>query len=152
VAGSGRGAAPAAVRSVGGVEDQAPLVGRARRGDARDFQTPQLDHGPTLRPQGGDVVRRVASLGQLQEKPERYRAGPQPSFKLLAEEVRAALAGFVRGKKGLACLRHKATAAESARTSGEAEGVLGMVDRPQTATGRSRRGRSGERPGPVALN
>src|SRR6266436_4233540 len=44
-----------------------------------------------------------------------YRAGPQPSFKLLAEEVRASLAGFVRGKKGLACLRHKATAAESAR-------------------------------------
>ena len=78
-------------------------------------------------PQGGDVVRRVASLGQLQEKPERHRAGPQPSFKLLAEEVRAALAGFVRGKKGLACLRHKATAAESARTirGGEAEGVLG---------------------------
>ena len=79
-------------------------------------------------PQGGDVVRRVvASLGQLQEKPERHRAGPHPSFKLLAEEVRAALAGFVRGKKGLACLRHKATAAESARTirGGEAEGVLG---------------------------
>ena len=138
----------------GGLEDQAPLVGRARRGDARDFQTPQLDHGPTLRPQGGDVVRRVASVGQLQEKPERHRAGPRPSFKLLAEEVRAALAGFVRGKKGLACLRHKATAAESARTirGGEAEGVLGMVDRLQTATGRSRRGRSGERPGRVALN
>jgi hypothetical protein len=63
----------------------------------------------------------------LQEKLERHRAGPQPSFKLLAEEVRASLAGFVRGKKGLACLRHKATAAESARTirGGEAEGVLG---------------------------
>jgi hypothetical protein len=104
-------------------------------------------------PQGGDVVRRVASLGQLQEKPERHRAGPQPSFKLLAEEVRAALAGFVRGKKGLVCLRHKATAAESARTirGGEAEGAR-MVDRPQTAIGRSRRGRSGQRPGPVALN
>jgi len=90
----------------------------------------------------------------LQEKPERHRAGPQPSFKLLTEEVRASLAGFVRGRKGLACLRHKATAAESARTirGGEAEGVLGMVDRLQTATGRSRRGRSGERPGRVALN
>jgi len=87
-------------------------------------------------PQGGGVVRRVASLGQLQEKPERHRAGPQPSFKLLAEEVRAALAGFVRGKKGLACLRHKATAAESARTirGGEAEGVLGwwIVRKPQS--------------------
>lgn len=31
----------------GGIEDQAPLVGRARRGDASDFQSPQLDHGPT---------------------------------------------------------------------------------------------------------
>src|SRR6266404_655601 len=39
-----------AVRPVGGVEDQAPLVGRARRGDAGDLQTPQLDQGPPLGP------------------------------------------------------------------------------------------------------
>src|SRR5438477_3809879 len=32
-----------AVRPVGGVEDQATLVARARRGDAGDFQWPQLD-------------------------------------------------------------------------------------------------------------
>ena len=69
---------------VGGVEDQALLVGRARRGDAGNFQTPQLDQGPTLRPQGGDVVRRVVCLCQLQEQPERHRAGPQPAFHLLA--------------------------------------------------------------------
>ena len=34
---------------------------------------PRLDHGPTLRPQGRDVVRRVACLGQVQEQPERLK-------------------------------------------------------------------------------
>ena len=94
-------------------------------------KTPQLDHGPTLRPQGGDVVRRVAGLGQLQEQPERHRTGPQPAFQLLAQEARASLCRRRRGEKSLACLRHEAIAAESARAihSGEAEGVLGMVDR-----------------------
>jgi hypothetical protein len=53
------------VRPVAGVEDQAPLVGRARRGDAGDFQTPQLDEGPPLGPQGSDVVRRPA--GRLRD-------------------------------------------------------------------------------------
>src|SRR2546425_9782185 len=45
---------------------------------------PRLDHGPTLRSQGSDVVRRVACLGQVQEQPERHRARPQPAFELLA--------------------------------------------------------------------
>ena len=90
----------------------AALVGEmpvTSRRPARPRADPQAT-GRRRRPSG-------ASLGQLQEKPERHRAGPQPSFRLLAEEVRASLAGFVRGKKGLACLRHKATAAESALPS-----------------------------------
>jgi len=53
----------------------------------------------------------------------------QPAFQLLAQKARAALAGIVRGEKGLACLRHQAIAAEAARAirGGEAECVLGMV-------------------------
>src|SRR2546427_6976458 len=45
----------------------------------------------------------------------RSRAGSYPAFQLLAQEARASLAGIVRGEKGLACVRHQAIAAESAR-------------------------------------
>ena len=54
-------------RAVRRVEDQAPLLGRARRGDAGHFQASQLNHGPTLRPQSRDVVRRIACLCHLQQ-------------------------------------------------------------------------------------
>src|SRR5260370_3950987 len=90
-----------AVRPVGGVEDQATLVARARRGDARDLQTPQLDQGPPLGPQRGDVVRRVAGLGHLQEQPERHRAGPEPAVQLFAPEARVSLPALVTREKGL---------------------------------------------------
>jgi hypothetical protein len=120
-----------AVRPVGGVEDQAPLVDCARRGNTGDFQAPQLDQGPTLRPEGGDVVRCVASSANCSSN--RNATGPvrSRSSSSSRRKFEFRFPPSSGGEKGLACLRHKAIAAESgcAILCGEAEGVLGMVDR-----------------------
>src|SRR6266581_7930439 len=57
-----------AVCQVGRVEHQATLVSRTGRRDGGHLQLPQFDQGPVRGPQGGDVVRRIALCGQLQEE------------------------------------------------------------------------------------
>src|SRR5262249_55158039 len=98
---------------------------------AADFEAAQLDQAAAIWPERRDIVGRIARLGHLQEQTEGHRAVPEPAFQLLAQEVRAPLAGIVRREKALPRLRHEPIAAGPAGAvlSREVKRVLGEVGR-----------------------
>jgi hypothetical protein len=100
-----------------GSKHQAALVGEAGRRDAGNLQPPQLDQWSVCRPQGGDIVRRIALPSQLQEQVEHDWTVPQAASQLLAQEVRAARASIIRGEVGLTGLGYPPIAAESVGAS-----------------------------------
>src|SRR3984957_18828574 len=105
------------------------LIGRAGWGDSGHLQPSQLDQGPVRRPQGGDVVCRIALASQLQEEAERDRAVSQAALQFLAQKIRTALARIVRGEIGFPGFGYPAIAAESAGAirGSEFKGVLRIV-------------------------
>ena len=61
-------------------------LGHAGRRDVGYLEPPQLNFRPGRRPQGGDIVGRIALLSQLQEEAEPDRAIPRAALQNLAQK------------------------------------------------------------------